>query len=300
MTFDGKVAHLWPDQCEGEDPLRAGGRAGWAGGRVAGAASASTAAAAAAQVVRSAAQRAAGLRSKSSRMLRSKNRSILKLLETARKWPRAKSPVSAHRISAARTRLRRPNEQQEPGHNFLSTNRLRKFRRRSGTGCTPGRTRTDHIVQNRGGEPQRTHRRAGSCGTRPRRQRGESGLAADIIGVYRGGTRCSQQNSSDNTGHGTGAQREATPQQRGDIESGELACLVSRSFPPLAPYLVSFPCVLLVSLQHPLVSSGNPGKLHGNFWGSEARVSDEAVCFGIWGQNQSAKSAKNRVFCGHA
>ena len=50
MTFDGKVAHLWPDQCEGEDPLRAGGqggRAGWAGGRVAGAASAATAAAAA-------------------------------------------------------------------------------------------------------------------------------------------------------------------------------------------------------------------------------------------------------------
>jgi hypothetical protein len=71
LTFDGKVAHLWPDQCEGEDPLRAGGqggRAGRAGGRVAGAASAATAAAAAAQV-RSAAQRAARLRSKSSRML---------------------------------------------------------------------------------------------------------------------------------------------------------------------------------------------------------------------------------------
>ena len=72
MTFDGKVAHLWPDQCEGEDPLRAGGqggRAGWAGGRVAGAASAATAAAAAAQV-RSAAHRAAKRRSKSSRMLK--------------------------------------------------------------------------------------------------------------------------------------------------------------------------------------------------------------------------------------
>ena len=49
-----------------------------------------------------------------------------------------------------------------------------KSRRGSGTGGTPGRTRTDHIVQNRGGEPPRAHRRAGSRGTRPRRQRGES------------------------------------------------------------------------------------------------------------------------------
>ena len=52
-------------------------------------------------------------------MLKSQNRSILKLLETARKLPRAEAPVSAHRSSAARTRLRRPNEQQELGHNFV-------------------------------------------------------------------------------------------------------------------------------------------------------------------------------------
>ena len=52
-------------------------------------------------------------------MLRSQKRSISKLLETARKWPRAEAPVSAHRISAARTRFRRPNEQQELGHNFV-------------------------------------------------------------------------------------------------------------------------------------------------------------------------------------
>ena len=79
----------------------------------------SKAAAAAAQVG-SAAQRAARLRSKSSRMLRSQKRSISKLLETARKLPRVEAPVSAHRISAARTRLRRPNEQQRLGHNFVN------------------------------------------------------------------------------------------------------------------------------------------------------------------------------------
>jgi hypothetical protein len=44
---------------------------------------------------------------------------ISKLLETARKLPRVEAPVSAHRISAARTRFRRPNEQQELGHNFV-------------------------------------------------------------------------------------------------------------------------------------------------------------------------------------
>ena len=49
-----------------------------------------------------------------------------------------------------------------------------KNRRRSGTGGTPGRIRTDHIVRHRGGEPPRAHRRAGRRGTRPRRQRGES------------------------------------------------------------------------------------------------------------------------------
>ena len=49
-----------------------------------------------------------------------------------------------------------------------------KFRRASGTGGTPGRTRTDHIVQIHGGEPPRAHRRDGSRGTGPRRQRGES------------------------------------------------------------------------------------------------------------------------------
>ena len=49
-----------------------------------------------------------------------------------------------------------------------------KNRRGSGTGGTPGRIRTDHIVRHRGGEPPRAHRRAGRRGTRPRRQRGES------------------------------------------------------------------------------------------------------------------------------
>ena len=49
-----------------------------------------------------------------------------------------------------------------------------KFWRRSGTGGTPGRIRTDHIVQIHGGEPPRAHRRDGSRGTGPRRQRGES------------------------------------------------------------------------------------------------------------------------------
>ena len=52
-------------------------------------------------------------------MLKSQNWSISKLLETARKLPRVEAPVSAHRISAARTRFRRPNEQQELGHNFV-------------------------------------------------------------------------------------------------------------------------------------------------------------------------------------
>ena len=46
--------------------------------------------------------------------------------------------------------------------------------RGSGTGGTPGRIQTDHIVRHRGGEPSRAHRRAGRRGTRPRRQRGES------------------------------------------------------------------------------------------------------------------------------
>jgi len=49
-----------------------------------------------------------------------------------------------------------------------------KFWRRSGTGGTPGRIWTDHIVQIHGGEPPRAHRRDGSRGTGPRRQRGES------------------------------------------------------------------------------------------------------------------------------
>ena len=49
-----------------------------------------------------------------------------------------------------------------------------KFWRRSGTGGTPGRIWTDHIVQIHGGEPPRAHRRDGSRGTGPRCQRGES------------------------------------------------------------------------------------------------------------------------------
>ena len=52
---------------------------------------------------------------------------------------------------------------------------------------------------------------------------------------------------------------------------------------PLAPYLVSFPCFLLVSLQHPLVSSGNPGETPWNssFWGGS-----EPCLRLFWGQNR--------------
>ena len=52
-------------------------------------------------------------------MLKSQNWSISKLLETARKLPRAEAPVSEQLVSAARTRFRRPDEQQELGHNFV-------------------------------------------------------------------------------------------------------------------------------------------------------------------------------------
>ena len=59
-------------------------------------------------------------------------------------------------------------------------------------------------------------------------------------------------------------------------------CWPVRGF-PLAPYLVSFPCFLLVSLQHPLVSSGNPGETPWNssFWGGS-----EPCLRLFWGQNR--------------
>ena len=68
-------------------------------------------------------------------------------------------------------------------------------------------------------------------------------------------------------------------------ETRELAGAVGwpvRGF-PLAPYLVSFPCFLLVSLQHPLVSSGNPGETPWNssFWGGS-----EPCLRLFWGQNR--------------
>ena len=62
--------------------------------------------------------------------------------------------------------------------------------------------------------------------------------------------------------------------------SNTLAC---PRVPSLAPYLVSFPCFLLVSLQHPLVSSGNPGETPWNssFWGGS-----EPCLRLFWGQNR--------------
>ena len=62
-----------------------------------------------------------------------------------------------------------------------------KFWRRSGTGGTPGRIWTDHIVQIHGGEPPRAHRRAGRRGTRPRRQRGESSSRPAVTWQLDGG-----------------------------------------------------------------------------------------------------------------
>ena len=57
----------------------------------------------------------------------------------------------------------------------MSTNMFRKIlAKKRRTGGTPGRIWTDHIVQIHGGEPPRAHRRDGSRGTGPRRQRGES------------------------------------------------------------------------------------------------------------------------------
>ena len=61
--------------------------------------------------------------------------------------------------------------------------------RGSGTGGTPGRIRTDHIVRHRGGEPPRAHRRAGRRGTRPRRQRGESSSRPAVTWQLEGGIR---------------------------------------------------------------------------------------------------------------
>ena len=47
---------------------------------------------------------------------------ILNLPETAREWSRAVAPVSAHRISAAKGRLRRSVEQQELWGRFVDSN----------------------------------------------------------------------------------------------------------------------------------------------------------------------------------
>ena len=62
----------------------------------------------------------------------------------------------------------------------------------------------------------------------------------------------------------SGSARLLKPHERAPEVGGPTRAIVwpFRGF-PLAPYLVSFPCFLLVSLQHPLVSSGNPGKLRG-------------------------------------
>ena len=71
------------------------------------------------------------------------------------------------------------------------------------------------------------------------------------------------------------------------IASHSLATVGVSAWPvrgfPLAPYLVSFPCFLLVSLQHPLVSSGNPGETPWNssFWGGS-----EPCLRLFWGQNR--------------
>ena len=70
--------------------------------------------------------------------------------------------------------------------------------------------------------------------------------------------------------------------QRASRDSPRSMAWPFRGF-PLAPYLVSFPCFLLVSLQHPLVSSGNPGETPWNssFWGGS-----EPCLRLFWGQNR--------------
>ena len=88
-----------------------------------------------------------------------------------------------------------------------------KNRRGSGTGGTPGRIRTDHIVRHRGGEPPRAHRRAGRRGTRPRRQRGES--SSRRHGSCNGGKKKHTHTHIDVLERGGGAGREEEEKPEG-------------------------------------------------------------------------------------